>query len=370
MKQRALIAVALSCEPSFIILDEPTTALDVTIEAQILDMLADLRKRHHLSLMFIRHNLAVIRQVCDKVCVLYAGELVEWGNVDEVFDEPSHPYTKGLLASLPRLSPEAEKERLTSIPGGVPSLIHVPQGCIFASRCPYAEPACQAQEQSLRDVSPERLSRCWKAEQLWHQPWPRAEADKGVGGARWTGDTLAEVEDLRKVYRIGSFWDRLKLKRTESGRLSFAEPRQIVAVDRVSLEIRKGEVLGLVGESGCGKTTFGRCLVRLIESSNGRVEFDGMDVLGAKRDGLRPFRRNAQVIFQNPDSSLNPRMTIENIISRPLRLFDIVEPHEEPRRVAELLELVRTPLSTHSLDRQVLSQPVLDGLHHAYLRTA
>lgn len=341
MKQRALIAIALACEPSLVILDEPTTALDVTIEAQILDLFSELRESRRLSFLFISHNLAVVHRLCDRVCVLYAGEVVEQAPAQTLFRGPRHPYTKGLLASLPHIGGRAGRQRLSPIPGGLPNLVERPPGCIFEPRCPFAEPRCKTLVPPLAQSGPASVARCIRLEAVGAQSWPAPAGETHRSRTRLDG-ALLRTEELTKKFRLGGFWESLRLRRRgESGPPIAFERRMLTAVDRVTLYIAPGEVLGLVGESGCGKSTLGRCLIRLIEPSGGTIIFDGAEITARHGGELKLFRRAAQIIFQNPDSSLNPRMTVREIIARPLLLFGIVPRHAVGKRVTELLDLVR-----------------------------
>jgi peptide/nickel transport system ATP-binding protein len=331
MQQRALIATALACNPALLVLDEPTTALDVTIEAQILDLLEDLRAAERRSLLFISHNLGVVYRLCDAVAILYAGEIVERGATREVFARPLHPYTRGLLASLPR----GRARRLTPIPGAFPDLIRPPSGCRFHPRCPFAEARCAEEPQALVPVVPGRLVRCWKAAEVAERAWPsHSVRAAGAGSAR--SGSLVRAEGLRKEYRLGGgVWSALRLGPV---------PR-IRAVDGVSFAIAPGEVFGLVGESGCGKSTLGRCTLRLVEPTAGRIVVGGQDITRLASSALRPIRRRAQIIFQNPDSSLNPRKTVREIVGRPLTVFGLGSGAAREQRVRELLEMVRLPAS-------------------------
>ena len=315
MKQRALIATALACAPDLLVLDEPTTALDVTIEAQILDLLEKLRRDRDLSMLYITHNLGVVARICDQVCVLYAGRVAETGSAESVLRRPRHPYTKGLLASLPRVA--ERKKRLAPIPGRFPDLTAPPTGCIFHPRCHFALDRCRTEPQVLRDGV-----RCWRTHELadaaWQAPGEHASVPAhGVAAA--AAKPLVIVDGLHKEFRLG-------------GLFSFAPPR-VRAVDGVSLQVAPGEVLGLVGESGCGKSTLGRMLVGLIEPSAGAVRIAGASP--------HEHRRTAQIIFQNPDSSLNPRKTVESIVGRPLVLHGLAAGAQVRRRAVELLEMVR-----------------------------
>jgi peptide/nickel transport system ATP-binding protein len=328
MQQRALIATALACNPPFLLLDEPTTALDVTIEAQILDLVEDLRAAERRSVVFISHNLGVVHRLCEEVAILYAGQVLEQGPTREVFARPLHPYTRGLLASLPR----GRGRRLTPIPGAFPDLVERPAGCVFHPRCPFAEARCAEEAQALVPAGAGRAVRCWKAAAVAEAPWP-GQPDGAAPAVSVGGGPLVRAEGLRKDYRLGGLWSALRRG---------GAPR-VRAVDGVSLAIAPGEVFGLVGESGCGKSTLGRALLRLVEPTAGRIVVEGRDVTRLGPAALRPLRRRAQIIFQNPDSSLNPRKTVRDIVGRPLAVFGLASGPARDRRVAELLEMVRLP---------------------------
>ncbi|MEO8202709.1 MAG: ABC transporter ATP-binding protein [Betaproteobacteria bacterium] len=340
MKQRALIATALACSPDLLVLDEPTTALDVTIEAQILDLLERLRRERGLSMLYITHNLGVVSRICDEVCVLYAGRVVESGTAAEVLHAPRHPYTKGLLASLPKVA--QRQRRLAPIPGRFPDLAAPPTGCIFHPRCHFALPRCAEEPQALTGGM--HAVRCWRADELASTPWPAPEP---AAAARETaagvpGAPLVQTERLTRQFEMGGVFAGMQLDWSRGFPLRFDPPR-VVAVDGVNLVIAPGEVLGLVGESGCGKSTLGRMLVRLIDPSDGAIRIDGHDVGTLTGAALHEHRRTAQIIFQNPDSSLNPRKTVADIVGRPLALFDLARGAALQARVAELLDLVRLP---------------------------
>jgi peptide/nickel transport system ATP-binding protein len=343
MKQRALIAAALACDPPLLILDEPTTALDVTVEAQILQLLARLRATKGISLLFISHNLGVVRKLCDDVAVMYASQLVEVGDARRVLDRPLHPYSKGLLASRPPLEAASRGSRLPSIQGQMPQVPDPEAGCVFLPRCPFNEPAHCSAPQTLDVASDGHAVRCCKADTLG--PWPRRRELLSHGPAFKAGDALLNVTDLRKSFGsrtgLGAWqvgWHNLRPRLQRR-----AQP--VAAVNGVSVSVSPGEVLGLVGESGCGKSTLGRLALRLLPPSSGSVEFDGADLGLLPDTDLAAFRRQAQIVFQNVGSSLNPRLSVGEALERPLVLFGLVARQERTKRVEALLEMVRLPAS-------------------------
>jgi peptide/nickel transport system ATP-binding protein len=333
MRQRAMIAMALSCHPSLIIADEPTTALDVTIQAQILELIKKLKVELGAAVLMITHDLGVVAEMADNVAVLYAGKVVEYGAVDEIFADPLHPYSKGLLESLPRLSDHRESS-LEAIPGSIPNPLHLPRGCAFHPRCSFAIDVCRQREPRLSAPRAERQVRCWRYSPEtaagFSDPSPRAARDlrppRGASpqAAADTGGFLLEVKELRKHFPI-------------HGGILRRPIGAVRALDGVSFRMRTGETLGLVGESGCGKTTTGRCLLRLMEPSGGRVRFDGRDVFELKPGQLRALRRDMQIIFQDPYGSLNPRLTVGSLLAETFQIHGVAW---DRHRVAELLELV------------------------------
>lgn len=343
MKQRALIATALACSPELLVLDEPTTALDVTIEAQILDLLERLRRDRGLSMLYITHNLGVVSRICDDVCVLYAGRVAESGPAADVLHAPQHPYTKGLLASLPRVADR--QARLAPIPGRFPDLASPPPGCIFHPRCAFALERCATEPQSPQGDG-HRVA-CWRAGELEGTPWPAPEPVAPDARRVVQPDVapLVETNALARQFQMGGVFDSLRFDWSRGGFPLRFDPPRVLAVDGVSIRIAPGEVLGLVGESGCGKSTLGRMLVRLIEPSDGSIRIAGADIAGLRGRALHEHRRIAQIIFQNPDSSLNPRKTVGEIVARPLALFDLARGDALGERVAGLLDLVRLPAS-------------------------
>ena len=312
MRQRVLIAIALACRPQLLIADEPTTALDVTIQAQILDLIKDLQDEFGMSVLFITHDLGVIAETCDRVAVMYAGEIVEEGPVDEIFHNPSHPYTYTLLESIP----SEDTARLQPIEGNVPDLIDLPEGCHFASRCPWAEPECTEGEIPHLQHGPEDTDHRSKCilDDFDESEYGTGAAGVGAVSETFTGDPMMEVDGLRKYFSRADGW---------LDRLLADEPQTVKAVDGVSLDIYEGETLGLVGESGCGKSTTGRALLRLLEPTDGRVVYTGENITELSDDELRGKRREMQMIFQDPMSSLDPRRTIGQTITEPLDIHNL-----------------------------------------------
>jgi len=345
MQQRVLIATALVCNPALLVLDEPTTALDVTVEAQILDLLDRLRRQRQLGMIYITHNLGVVSRIADRVCVLYAGHVVETGGKSAVLGEPVHPYTKGLLASLPQLAVTDRAARLSAIAGQFPDLTKPVQGCVFAARCPFAEQRCRSERQEIVEAGG-RLLRCWKASAVADTPWP---GTKPSGSSRegWAISAAAHeprAERLTKIYSVAAPGGGLEWARGWGG-LPWLRLRRrpLRAVDDVSLTIGRGEVLGLVGESGSGKTTLGRMMVRLIEPTRGSLAFAGEDAATLTAGNLQRFRKMNQLVFQNPDSSLNPRRSIGDAIARAVEIHSGLSAKARRERVEELLDMVGLP---------------------------
>ena len=303
MKQRVMIAVALAGNPRLLIADEPTTALDVTIQAQILELLRQLQAERAMGMLLITHDLGVVAQMATRVAVMYAGQIVEEAPHAVFFSAARHPYTQKLFAALPDL--ERRGARLDTIPGQVPPLSAMPAGCRFASRCQYAWELCRQQPPEWRQVAPGHRLRCHL------DVLPEAAAGISAVGAgsaalrsgvdQVAAPALLSVKELRVHFPIR----RGILQRTVG---------QVRAVDGVSLELARGRTLALVGESGCGKTTVGKAILQLIAASGGSVHLLGQELGSLTRKGRRPLRRRMQMIFQDPFASLNPRMAVGEII--------------------------------------------------------
>ncbi|WP_282935940.1 ABC transporter ATP-binding protein [Paenibacillus sp. RC67] len=344
MLQRAMIAMALACGPELLIADEPTTALDVTIQAQILHLLQELKQEFKMSILLITHDMGIAAEMADRILVMYAGKVVEQATVQQLFEQPHHPYTRGLLQSITTLDSE-HGAKLFSIEGSIPSLTELPSGCRFHPRCPYATDRCVKDSPPLFHVNG-RQSACWYAEELvqeeaWKAWEPSAfsiDSEPKVTIQSTTSDTtffesspvqsnLIEAEHLSKWYPIK--------KSVLTRPTSF-----IHAVDDVSFSIKKGETFGLVGESGSGKSTLGRLILQLEKATAGMVRFQGEDLTAHNSLGLLRARRNMQMIFQDPYGSVNPRWRVGDIIAEPLIVHRSVSTSERRGRVEELLQAV------------------------------
>jgi peptide/nickel transport system ATP-binding protein len=296
-KQRIVIAMALANNPEILIADEPTTALDVTIQAQILALLKNLQKTYNMSILLITHDLGVVKAVADRVCLMYAGQIVEQSSVSEFFKQELHPYAQQLMASRPDFA--KRKYRLDAISGAVPSLDALPKGCRFHPRCAHAFDRCQ-HEAPLLQTRHARQIRCHLYPEittlapLSHVAEPRKLVDHH-------DEVLLDVHNLCVHFTSKShFW---------------AKSQVIKAVDGLSFQIKKGKTLALVGESGCGKTTTSRAILRLVPMSSGEIRYRGRKIhLQSRRDAI-DYRKRVQVVFQDPYSSLNPRMTVDELIS-------------------------------------------------------
>jgi peptide/nickel transport system ATP-binding protein len=333
MRQRVMIAIGLACNPKLIIADEPTTALDVTIQAQILELMKDLSRRLGIALIVITHNLGIVARYADRVNVMYAARIIEQGSADHIFLEPAHPYAIGLMRSIPRLDlPRGTK--LETIEGLPPDLRSPPAGCRFAPRCPYRLDACTAQDVRLAEIAPGHMSACIRAGEIRAGtlvPPPSRIITAELESSQQNGEPLLVVDRLKKYFTV---------KAAGAGFLSSATA-SVKAVDDVSIHVMAGETLGLVGESGCGKTTVGRSVLRLDDPTGGTIRFAGVDITHANHADMRGVRRKIQVIFQDPYSSLNPRMTIGQIIGEPMQVYKLVPNRKaEHDRVAELLTQV------------------------------
>jgi peptide/nickel transport system ATP-binding protein len=328
MLQRVVIAMALASRPSLLILDEPTTALDATVEAEVLELISALREEIDTSILFISHNLAVIAEMCDRVGVLYAGELVEEGGAAQVFEQPRHPYTVGLLRCIPRRARRKDQGRLDTIPGYLPSPGALSPGCVFAPRCGLAVQRCCVEHPPQYAVGEGRHSRCHFHERALELPRAGETEDPGPDAPPPAASEAASSPPLLVMRNVSKTFS--------------ARGEHVRALVGVDLELAAGQTLGLVGESGSGKTTLARAVLGLSAADAGsQLELDGEplagEVTGRSRDQLKAL----QIVFQNPDSALNRRHSVRRILSRVIDRLGDLSPAERTARLEDLLESVR-----------------------------
>ena len=327
-KQRVVIAMALLANPKLLLLDEPTTGLDVTVEAAVLDLVNELREKYGTTLLYISHNLGVIAKVCDRVGVMYLGELVEEAPVRELFAHPRHPYTRRLLACVPRLDTDKHERSFLPIPGQPPALSARPQGCPFGPRCAGFQDRCAAGPVPAEAAGGGHSVRClrWREVEDFEK-----QGEEQVKPAAVQADTVLEARDLSKVYALGNSF------------FGLGSTRQLVANEDLNFDANKGEILAIVGESGSGKSTFARVLAGLQDATGGKLT-----VLGQELSRLPAHRRTleqlaaVQMVFQNPDATLNPSHTAGFSIGRALRKFGIARSSKDVEaQVRELFDMVR-----------------------------
>ncbi|WP_442601535.1 ABC transporter ATP-binding protein [Paenibacillus sp. KN14-4R] len=330
MRQRVAIAIALACKPKILIADEPTTALDVTIQAQILDLLKDLQKKMGMSIIFITHDLGIVASMADRVIVMYAGKTIEMGTVDDIFYDPRHPYTWGLLGSMPGL--HAQGDTLYSIPGAPPNLLRVPVGDAFASRNKFALKIDFMEEPPMFQISDTHYAATW----LLHDfappvTRPNVEMNRKVLFTSSTTHTKQDSAPKEKLVEVKELHKHFKLGRGMIHK----------AVNGLTFDIYKGETFGLVGESGCGKSTTGRTMIGLYQATQGKVHYNGVDLQEIRRkDKHNHMNRKMQMIFQDPYSSLNPRMTVADIIAEGIDIHGMLDNRKQ--RLEEVYQLLET----------------------------
>ena len=332
LRQRAMIAAALAVDPEVLIADEPTTALDVTIQAQILELLGRLQRERGMALLLITHDLGIVAKMADRVAVMYAGEVVEVAPREAFFRAPQHPYSQKLFAALPGAQ---QAGALAQIPGQVPPLTTAFGGCRFADRCEFAFERCRREVPALLDLGEGRLARCHLRERELAAPRPPAA---GAGAARTSAPAraLLEVTGLEVHFPIR----RGVFRRTVG---------HVKAVDGVTLAVGEGRTLALVGESGSGKTTVGKGILQLVRPTAGQVRYGGAELTGLSRGALRPYRRAMQIVFQDPYASLDPRMRVAEILAEGLRSLGVgADERERAARIDTLLEQVGLPAAAKS----------------------
>jgi oligopeptide/dipeptide ABC transporter ATP-binding protein len=342
LRQRVMIAIALACDPKLLIADEPTTALDVTIQAQILNLIDDLRSQLNMAVILITHDLGVIAGRSDRVMVMYAGKILEGAPTTELFARMRHPYASALLQSIPKLEQDST-QRLYNIPGVPPDLSRELVGCRFEPRCPNATERCKSEEPTLVPVSgvADHSYACFNP-----------VGEPGTPGAPHLGVVTAEeravslqrahsrIDDLEGRQPILEIDHLVKEFVVTSGAITQRKVGTVKAVSDVTFSVREGETFGLVGESGCGKTTIGRLVVALERPDSGAIRFEGEDLSRMRGRALRRKRRNFQLMFQDPYSSLDPRMRVGPILREPLAVQKIGSRAEQTARIQQLLEEV------------------------------
>ncbi len=333
-QQRVVIAMALMAEPSLLVMDEPTTGLDVTVEAAVLDLVRELRRKHNSAIVFISHNLGTVVRVCDRIGVMYSGELVEEGQIVDVFRNPRHPYTRGLLDCIPVLGSDKHSSPLVPIPGTVAPALHRPDGCIFAPRCSHVEPPrCTTGRIPTFDAGHRHRVQCVRQAELPVRRPPVAAAAAAAAGANEPGGELVlNIEHLRKFYQqAGSIFGG-------------AGAYEVRALNDVSISARRGMTLAIVGESGCGKSTLAKVLMGIEKATDGKVMLEGADIGGVRvEDRPSGVKRNLQMVFQNPESTLNPSHSVGFAISRSLRRLKKLAGRDAQDEARRLMETVKLP---------------------------
>jgi len=366
MKQRAVIAMALALNPSLLIADEPVTALDVIVQHQILEVLRRLQDELNLTVMLITHDISVVAQVCDSVSVMYAGQIVEQADAKPFFQSPAHPYSLGLQQAFPNLV--RPRDVLVSIEGYPPDLRQPPQGCRFAERCPFVLDACHQTDPILEKVGDNRSAACLRSQEmdalrqkaddptLWQhvevtqqfQDHPATapialtadEAKRATSGQN--DNVLIEMRSVSKRFKIGGGL---------AGLLRGDKEQTVYAVNNISFTLKRGESLGLAGESGCGKSTTGKLLVKLVDASEGEILFDGLDLAKLDNEETLAFRSRVQLMFQNPFEALNPRFTLYRSLTEPLIIHGWKDETKRLNRVIETLDRVNLRPAEAFLDK-------------------
>lgn len=338
-QQRVVIAMALLNNPALLLMDEPTTALDVTVEAAVLDLISDLRQEFNTAIMYITHDLGVVARVSSRVGVMYAGEMVERANVEDLFRSPQHPYTQGLMRCVPKLGTDRTSSILYPIPGRVPPPDGRPAGCVFWPRCDYVRKRCRDERPQLRTVGEgETWVRCHFSEEIdmgsWEPPEDMAlPATVQKMQEKEAPETILQVNGLKKYYGVrgNSLKDVFGL----------SKKRYVKAVEHASFKVPTGKTLGIVGESGCGKSTLVKTIIGLERATEGEAKFLGFDITDSISTRDQKLIQELQMVFQNPDSTMNPSYTVGQQIARPLKRFKVMPKEKITDEVLRLLRSMR-----------------------------
>jgi peptide/nickel transport system ATP-binding protein len=334
-QQRVVIAMALLNNPALLIMDEPTTALDVTVEAAVLDLIAELRRDFDTAIMYITHNLGVVARVSTRVGVMYAGELVERATVEQIYHDPQHPYTQGLMRCVPKLGADKASSILYPIRGRVPPPDNRPPGCVFSPRCDYVREICREQRPELLETPSGAFVRCHFAGEIDPSAWVPSEDIKPpeIVPTTETPEPILKLKDLKKYYKVqgSSLRDVLGL----------GEKRYVKAVENADFELPRGTTLGVVGESGCGKSTLIKAIIGLEDTTSGTAEFMGIDITNNISSRTEEVIKELQMVFQNPDSTMNPSYTVGQQIGRPMERFKSTPKDQIRDEVIKLLSAMR-----------------------------
>ena len=334
-QQRVVIAMALLNNPALLIMDEPTTALDVTVEAAVLDLIAELRRDFDTAIMYITHNLGVVARVSTRVGVMYAGEMVERGTVEDIYANPRHPYTQGLIRCVPKLGADKATSILYPIRGRVPPPNNRPVGCVFSPRCDYVQERCRTERPQLRSVGEDSSVRCHFYEEIDASKWTPSEdiLPPVVETEKVGREKIMELDGLKKYYEVKG----TSLKDV----LGLGEERYVKAVEGATFSVTKGSTLGIVGESGCGKSTLIKTIIGLEDSTSGEAKFLGFDITQGITKRNQHLIQELQMVFQNPDSTMNPSYTVGEQIGRPMKHFRTVPKNQVRKEVIKILESMR-----------------------------